>query len=677
MPQHRSKKNHPLDKNITTTTTPLIAMSSLETAKVPQFFCRQPKSVELIQAEPLFRNLPNFKSPEPSVDTRCAQYIASGKAFLYTLPSGIQVVDTVTGELLIQIDVQDVFEINVSPNGNYITTWSKLTKDPASVAAAAEAGTTAAPVYLKNVNIISVDLTTRSFKILHSFLNKTQNGWIPQFTADESIVCFYRNPYSLNFFKLSSAAFDFSKPLYTLDLKEFGKIEDFQISPGKNPSVAVFIPGQKGNPAYIKVYSLPNTKSPVSQKQFFKGESCTFKWNALGTSILALVSTDVDSTNKSYYGETQLYLLDISGLFDQKIHLPNEGPIHEITWSPTSREFAVIYGYMPAVTTFFDSRGNSIHSLPKAPRNTILYSPHAKYILVAGFGNLPGDIDILDRQNKFSKVVSFQASNTSVCKWSPDGRFILTATTSPRLRVDNSVKIWYFNGSLMYYKAYTELNTVDWRYQPLSDFPPITVSKADKLDCEPDQSAIDYLNKQPKKNAANGGKVGAYRPPHARTSNAGSGTGRSLADLHEQRVNGGRAFVPGMSPTPSSSGSTAAAAYGSESKSAQKNRRKRANKKNENETTTTTTTTTTAAASAESNGTETARPQNPESLVIGGVFSIEEKKIRNLLKKLRAIETLKQKQANNEHLEDTQILKIQTEDAVKKELESLGWKGDE
>lgn len=637
--------------------------ASIDSAKVPQFFCRQPKSVELIQAEPVFRSLPNFQTPEPTADTRCAQFIAGGKAFLYTLPSGVQVVDTVTGEVLVRIPIEDVFETNISPNGNYVTTWSKLTKDPAAGADAAPA------VYLKNVNIINIDLPNRTFQILHSFLNKTQNGWIPQFTADESVVCFYRNPYSLNFFKLAGAStvFDFSKPLYTLDLKEFGKIEDFQLSPGKNPSVAVFIPGQKGNPAYIKVYSLPNVKSPVSQKQFFKGESCTFKWNALGTSILALVSTDVDSTNKSYYGETQLYLLDISGLFDQKIHLPNEGPIHEITWSPTSREFAVIYGYMPAVTTFFDSRGNSIHSLPKAPRNTILYSPHAKYILVAGFGNLPGDIDILDRQNKFSKVVSFQASNTSVCKWSPDGRFILTATTSPRLRVDNSVKIWYFNGSLVYYKAYTELNSVDWRFQPLTDFPPITVSKADKMDCEPDQSAIDYLNKQPKKNAANGGKVGAYRPPHARSSASSSGTGRSLADLHEQRVGGGRSFVPGMSPSASTTNVSDPA--GSESKSAQKNRRKRANKKNENDSP--------VSSPAAPAPAALSTPATAESLVVGGVFSIEEKKIRNLLKKLRAIEALKQKQANNEHLEDTQVLKIQTEDAVRKELESLGWKGDE
>lgn len=627
---------------------------------VPQLFLRQPKTVSLFQAEPIFKDLPNFIQPDSTQDTRCAQYILNGKLFLYTLPSGIQLIDTVTGNNVLFLPIIDVFEINVSPLGNYITTWSKLSKN--------ETGEN----YLPNVNIINIfnEDDTFKFKILHSFLNKTQNGWIPQFTADESIVAFLKNPYSINFFKLQN--FDFSKPFSNLDLKNFGKIENFQISPGKNPSISIFLPAVNSNPAFIKIYSLSNLKNPVSEKQFFKGEECEFKWNSLGTSILALVSTDIDSTNKSYYGETQLYLLDISGLFVQKISL-GEGPIHEITWSPTSREFAVIHGFMPATTTFFDSRGNSIHSLPKAARNTILYSPHAKFILVAGFGNLPGDIDILDRQNKFNKIISFNASNTSVCKWSPDGRFILTATTSPRLRVDNSIKIWYFNGTLMYYKKFNELNSVSWKFQPLSDFPPITVSKFDKLDCDQDKSAIDYLNNEKNNKIINKKSTGAYRPPHARNKLGNNNTGRSLADLHELTQNGSKpkSFIPGYNPKDKEDNDSS-----NLSKTALRNRRKRANKR-ENDSTSNSTSTSNSNTPPPQSANSTPSSQSNPDLIIGGVFSIEEKKIRNLLKKLRAIESLKIKQSNGDFLEDTQILKISTEDSVRKELESLGWKEDE
>ena len=42
--------------------------------------------------------------------------------------------------------------------------------------------------------------------------------------------------------------------------------------------------------------------------------------------------------------------------------------------------------------------------------------------------------------------------NTSVCEWSPCGRYILTATTSPRLRVDNGCKARHASDKLVYLK---------------------------------------------------------------------------------------------------------------------------------------------------------------------------------------------------------------------------------
>jgi translation initiation factor 2A len=58
-----------------------------------------------------------------------------------------------------------------------------------------------------------------------------------------------------------------------------------------------------------------------------------------------------------------------------------------------------------------------------------------------------------------------------------------------------------------------------------------------------------------------------------------------------------------------------------------------------------------------------------------GAPTVQDKKIRGLLKKVRAIEDLKMRLAGGEKLEDTQMKKIQTEDSVRKELESLGYTG--
>lgn len=169
-----------------------------------------------------------------------------------------------------------------------------------------------------------------------------------------------------------------------------------------------------------------------------------------------------------------------------------------------------MYGFMPAKTTIFDSRANVVHQLPAGPRNTIIFSPHARLVLVAGFGNLQGSMDIYDRQAGMKKLCTIEASNASVCEWSPDGRHILTATTSPRLRVDNGVKIWHYTGGLMYTLDLEELYHVTWQPQSASLHPlPNQLPPAPT----PHESALNHVaTTTPKKPA------GAYRPPHARNT---------------------------------------------------------------------------------------------------------------------------------------------------------------
>lgn len=84
----------------------------------------------------------------------------------------------------------------------------------------------------------------------------------------------------------------------------------------------------------------------------------------------------MDNSGKSYYGETNLYLVGLNGQFECKVALgesefqvdavcilvssrltgvrpvmrwmfgiaDKEGPIHDYAWNPNSREFSVCYG---------------------------------------------------------------------------------------------------------------------------------------------------------------------------------------------------------------------------------------------------------------------------------------------------------------------------------------------
>ena len=318
------------------------------------------------------------------------------------------------------------------------------------------------------------------------------------------------------------------------------------------------------------------------------------KWNQLGTTLIVLAQTEVDKTGKSYYGETTLYVMSANGGFDSRISLDKEGPIHDVSWSPNSKEFGVVYGYMPAKTTIFNQRAVATYTFPLGPRNTIIFSPTGCFVLVAGFGNLAGQMDVYDLEKNYQKICTIESGNPSVCEWSPDSRYILTATTSPRLRVDNGVRLWHVGGGIMYNEDMVELYHVAWRPQALDSIP-----QCDPLHPVPipHQSALAYLGtvKTPSKPA------GAYRPPGARgtstplhfkredeggaahvVSNGASLVGSNGFGRPRRQVPGAdpvETEVPGTTPV---NGSVSGAA-GDEnlSKAALKNKKKRENKKKE------------------------------------------------------------------------------------------------
>ena len=77
-------------------------------------------------------------------------------------------------------------------------------------------------------------------------------------------------------------------------------------------------------------------------------------------------------------------------------------------------------------------------------------------ICLAGFGNLNGDMEIWSR-SPLTKLCTIAGRDTTYMEWCPDGRHILGATLSPRLRVDNGYRIWHYRGAVTESRSYTEL----------------------------------------------------------------------------------------------------------------------------------------------------------------------------------------------------------------------------
>ncbi|KAI9722905.1 MAG: hypothetical protein M1812_001353 [Candelaria pacifica] len=671
----------------------------------------------------------------------------------------VTVVNASVGHIVTTLPTPNVYELGFSPFGSFIITWERPSKG--------EDGN--ANKNLKVWRVAEEGVNDEERIPTGKFVQKSQTGWNLQYTYDEK-YCARVVTNEVQFYESGDLGTVWNK------LRIEG-VADFAISPGENHSIAVFVPERKGQPAAVKVYSVPQFESAVSQKTFFKGDKVQLKWNDLGTSLIVLAQTEVDKTGKSYYGETNLYILSANGGFDSRIQLDKEGPIHDVTWSPNSKEFGVVYGYMPAKTTIFNARAEVTHNFALGPRNTIMFSPHGRFVLVAGFGNLAGQMDVYDLEKDYQKITTIEGSNASVCEWSPDGKHILTATISPRLRVDNGVRIWHVGGGLMYNEDLTELYHVCWRPQSTATHPldnplhPIPT---------PHSSALAYLGtvKTPSKPA------GAYRPPGARGQ---------VTPLHFKREDEGGAAhisngvsslggangfgkprkreVPGAETigdiAPGGGVSLTGTVDGDDnlSKAALKNKKKREAKKakeaadkaaglitpgsngedgvvadsrsperrdrrghersrsksnleprgwSQRREGSRTRKNSNAGrnnirngggggseggVSLRGNGTPSSAPglairpppgfspqdatprQPPPSeapdltVTSPGGGSPHEKKIRGLLKKIRAIDDLKMRLAGGEKLEDTQLKKMHTEDGVRKELEALGWSG--
>ncbi|KAE9369655.1 translation initiation factor eIF-2A [Stipitochalara longipes BDJ] len=454
-----------------------------------QFAYRTLKGIGIVDAAPVYEPLPGFQRPEGN--SRCCLYSPCGRYFAWASNEGVTVIDASVGHVITTLPTPNVYELGFSPRGSYIITWERPSKDEAGDA-------------VKNLKVWRTveDLPQGAEKqVVGRFVQKSQTGWNLQYTSDER-YCARVVTNEVQFYESGDLGTVWNK------LRAEG-VADFAISPGNTHSVAVFIPERKGQPAAVKIFNVPQFATPVSQKTFFKGDKVQLKWNQLGTTLIVLAQTEVDKTGKSYYGETTLYVLSANGGFDSRITLDKEGPIHDVSWSPNSKEFGVVYGYMPAKTTIFNQRAVATHTFPLSPRNTILFSPTGRFVLVAGFGNLAGQMDIYDLEKDYQKICTIEGGNPSVCEWSPDSKYILTATTSPRLRVDNGVRLWHVGGGIMYNEDMVELYHVTWRPQAFDNFSPGDLLHPVPT---PHASALAYLGtvKTPSKPA------GAYRPPGAR-----------------------------------------------------------------------------------------------------------------------------------------------------------------
>ncbi|CAG8687899.1 20558_t:CDS:10 [Gigaspora margarita] len=542
-----------------------ILEDALLVLKSPIFYFlidRSFNNLSLVSGHPTYQTVKNFQDS----NIKTFQYSKDGRYVSFASPEIVKIIDSNNAEPRSEIEKKNIVEIGFSPKGTYISTWERPGEN------------------LVHKNLIVWETATA--QMLIQFTQKSQANWNVQWTEDES---FFSRMVTGEVHFYDSKRIE--KGIHTKLRLE--NIVDFSLSPGKNPSIAVFIPEKNGAPASVRIYSITNFNSPLAQKNFFKADKVRMHWNDLGTNLLVLTQTEVDKTNKSYYG--------------------------------------------------------------------------------AGFGNLAGSIDIWDREN-LKKISTIEAPNSSECFWSPDGRYIMTATLSPRLRVDNGYKIWHYTGVLVHDESIQELLQVQWRPASVELYPMRTLSPPPKVS---ENSAALAAKPSPK-------KVGAYRPPHAR--------GTATPDMFKREDEASkRLHVHGHGNKPTPVGVSEAAVKNKKKREAAKKKKEDAILASENSEEFTLSSILGAASPLPPSSApvqqvindgiiDVAEPvKEPIASITstngisqgGSLLSETDKKIRNLTKKLRQITELKERQQKGDKLELTQLQKIATEAALRKELDML------
>jgi translation initiation factor 2A len=466
---------------------------------------------------------------------------------------------------------------------------------------------------------------------------------------------------------------DGQNPSEIQDRLHLENVVSVKMAPGGAPyRVSTFVPSKNSMPAMVKVYEHPKlqTDQNISTKSFFNADTVDMNWNSTASMLLIRSSTEHDTSGRSYYGNSALHLLHADGKFSCTVPFDDiQAPVHDAQWNPNGRNFVTIQGRSPAQSTLF--RGDTcdpIFKFGKGPYNTVRWSPHGRFLCLGGFGNLSGAMVFWD-VNKKAKIGECQdPDGAKSFEWAPDSRSFTTAVLRPWRRVDNGYKVWSYAGEPLHSFKIEKLYQVEYRRAVDGVYPDRPISPR-----------VQKMSKKIAAGTAPSSRPSAYVPPHLR--NRAGGGAPSLADkLRAERTGDGPTkvsrknkgpvvlppSVPGAAPVVLEPEMSAAAKKNAKRREA---RRRKAEKKRQQQ----------AKAESQAQQTDTGGKDKSNGKKKEDSKAAEPvpkkvdpaKRAKAIKKKLRQIDSLKQRQAGGESLDDAMIAKIESESSLRAELASL------
>lgn len=177
-------------------------------------------------------------------------------------------------------------------------------------------------------------------------------------------------------------------------------------------------------------------------------------------------------------GDSRVFLFSADGKIATPVPQAKEGPVSDFAFNPADPgQFILIAGRSPPQGTLHTlPKGEAVFSFGTGAFNTIKYQPQGRAVLIGGFGNMGGDLQVWDPAKCKPLSPVWNTPVATAVEWAPDGRTILAATTRPRLMVDNGLRLWSLRGELLSLSPEEALFHASWRPAPAGAFPDRPVS---------------------------------------------------------------------------------------------------------------------------------------------------------------------------------------------------------
>ncbi|KAI4291723.1 translation initiation factor 2A [Pancytospora philotis] len=185
---------------------------------------------------------------------------------------------------------------------------------------------------------------------------------------------------------------------------------------------------------------------------------------ASGDESRCLLQVEVEYAKSSYYADSKLYLLNVhdgSAAVDDAVTTNTDidlvfqdehatlihykSLVKVLSFGFVGEKFFVCFGNQPAHLHLYSKSGAFLKSYGKAIRNLAHFSRDLKRVICAGFGTLPGNIEV---HADGARTCSFESLGSSLVEWLRDDTHFMVATTN-YFKSDNKVVIYDYYGRVV------------------------------------------------------------------------------------------------------------------------------------------------------------------------------------------------------------------------------------